>query len=71
MAKAIKYRQLEKTLLSADCRYRQANGSHTIWYCPLSCGKHMVSLVSGHGTVSPALVRDVTKSLICLKLALS
>lgn len=63
MVKAMKYRDLERSLLDQGCRSKPGKGSHEKWYCP--CGEHM-AVVTRHNTVSPGVIADTIKKLACL-----
>jgi hypothetical protein len=41
MAKAMKYRDVERALLASGCTWKQGKSDHIKWYCPSSCGKHV------------------------------
>ncbi len=59
----MRYRDIERALLAADCRWRQGKGDHMVWYCP--CGKH-TAVVTQARVVSPGVVADVIAKLACL-----
>jgi hypothetical protein len=63
MAKAIRYRVLERKLLARGCTWRRAKGDHAVWYCP--CGEHMAVAVTAR-VVSPGVVADIVAKLACL-----
>ena len=63
MAAAMKYRDVERSLLAHGCRWVQGKGSHVKWFCP--CGEHLVP-VQRHRSVSPGVVSDVIHKLACL-----
>jgi hypothetical protein len=63
MAKAMKYRAVERALLANGCTPKQGKGDHEKWYCP--CGEHM-AVVTQARVVSPGVVADTIKKLACL-----
>jgi predicted RNA binding protein YcfA (HicA-like mRNA interferase family) len=65
MAKAMKYRDVERALLANGCTWKQGKGDHIMWYCPSSCGKH-VAVVTQARNVSPGVVADTITKIACL-----
>ena len=65
MAKAMKYRDVERALLANGCTWKQGKGDHIKWYCPSSCGKH-VAVVTQARNVSAGVVADRITKLACL-----
>ena len=63
MAKAIRYRTLERKLRKLGCTSRVGKGDHAVWYCP--CGKHTAVTINSR-LVSPGVVRDLVAKLACL-----
>lgn len=62
MAKEMKYREISKNLTAAGAKViRDGKGSHVVWAC---CNAHSVG-VPQHN-VSPGVVRQVERALICL-----
>lgn len=64
MVKAMKYREVQKALLSNGCTLRTTKGSHEKWDCP--CGQHW-TIVAHHAVVSPGVVRSIVKALPCIE----
>jgi hypothetical protein len=60
MAKAMRYRDIERALLHQGCTWRQGKGDHINWYCP--CGQH-VAVVTQARVISPGVVRDTIAKL--------
>ena len=65
MAKAMKYRDVERALLANGCTWKQGKGDHIKWYCPPSCGNH-VAVVTQARNVSAGVVADTINKLACL-----
>jgi hypothetical protein len=63
MVKAMRYRDMERSLLGNGCRWRAGKGDHINWYCP--CGQH-IAVVTASRIVSPGVVRDTIAKLVCL-----
>jgi hypothetical protein len=63
MTKAMRYRDMERTLLVHGCKWREGKGDHIIWYCP--CGEH-IAVVTQARVVSPGVVSDTIAKLACL-----
>lgn len=63
MARAVKYRNVERALRDQGCIVKSTRGSHEKWICP--CGRHSTIIVRG-SEVSPGVVRDAINKLTCL-----
>ncbi len=63
MAKAVRYRALERKLLALGCTWRAGKGDHVVWYCP--CGRH-VAVATAARVLSPGVTQDIATKLACL-----
>lgn len=63
MTKGVRYRDLRARLLRQGCTPKQGKGDHEKWFCP--CGRH-IAVVTQSRTVSPGVVGDVVKKMVCL-----
>lgn len=54
-------REIVKQLKKAGFTSRPGKGSHTVWTC--SHSRVSVSVPTGHKTISPAVRRDVNKTI--------
>jgi hypothetical protein len=63
MTVAMKYRDIERALLSNGCTWKPGKGDHEKWFCP--CGKH-AAVVTRARVLSPGVVADVVTKLSCL-----
>jgi hypothetical protein len=63
MVKAMQYREMARALLDHGCTPKQGKGDHQKWCCP--CGRHVAVVVQSR-IVSPGVVRDTIKKLVCL-----
>ena len=59
----MKLREVEAAMRDHGCEVLRDRGPHTKWGCP--CGEHTVP-VPRHTVISPGVVRDVIKRLVCL-----
>ena len=63
MVKAMTYREMAAAMSTNGCTSKPGPGDHEKWYCP--CGQHM-TVVTRPGIVSPGLVREAIRRLVCL-----
>jgi predicted RNA binding protein YcfA (HicA-like mRNA interferase family) len=54
-------RTVVKRLTAAGWSALRTRGSHTQWACPT--GAHQVTVPDGHRTLSPGVVRVITKAM--------
>ncbi|AER48408.1 putative toxin-antitoxin system protein [Mycobacterium phage HC] len=54
-------REIVKQLKDAGFTSRDGKGSHTVWTC--AHGREQVTVPTGHRTISPAVRRDVNKTI--------
>jgi predicted RNA binding protein YcfA (HicA-like mRNA interferase family) len=64
VVKAMRYRDVQRALVSEGCTHKSTRGSHEKWICP--CGQHQ-AIVPNHKIVSPGVVNDTIKKLTCLQ----
>ena len=64
MAKAMKRREVERSLRAAGCQVLSEDGIHTKWICP--CGQHSAN-IPRHTMISPGVVRSTIQRLACLE----
>jgi hypothetical protein len=63
VVKAMRYRDMARTLVEYGCTPKRGKGDHVKWHCP--CGKHM-GVVPDKPIVSAGVVRDTIAKLACL-----
>jgi hypothetical protein len=63
MVKALRRRDIERSMRAVGCWVKSTTGNHAKWICP--CGKHSAN-IPGHATISPGVVASTLKRLACL-----
>ena len=63
MVKAMKRRDVEVALREYSCLLLRSTGDHDVYGC--ACGQHIFPLPR-HKVISPGVVRDAIKRLVCL-----
>lgn len=63
VVKAMRYRDIRRSLVAYGCTSRPGKGDHEKWFCP--CGHHM-GVITRPGDVSAGMVGDIIKKLACL-----
>jgi len=63
VTKAMRRRDVERTLRSQGCNVKSDQGPHVKWVCP--CSQHSAH-IPRHAVISPGAIADTVKRMQCL-----